>query len=345
MRTLDLNKVHVFVKVVEAGSITKAAQALYLPKSAVSRNLKQLEIELGALLLQRTPTGTRLTPAGDIFHQKAAQGVAAVEEARDAIAGLQGTPRGLVRFAAPLEAAWLLTPVVARFLEKYPEVRVSLALGGFPLDLAYEGYDLVLFLGRPAYSKLEWRVLGSSFAGLFASPDYLSCHGTPELVSDLADHECILHRTTDRHNVWSLIKDKKVERVEVRGRLDVDEMFGIYAAIRSGLGIGLLPLYLHGMATEQQSLVRVLPDYVAEEHVLQLATPAAHYVPSSVRLLSEAIMEEVVCRCPSSGSLVCMSKIERAGMAGIYPGQRHRSGAPDSCSDGLGDDTKRMAMC
>ncbi|MHB1162061.1 MAG: LysR family transcriptional regulator [Chloroflexota bacterium] len=319
MRTLDLNKVRVFVKVVEAGSITRAAEALYLPKSSVSRSLKQLETALGAQLLQRTPRGSKLTPAGRIFHQGAAQGMVAVEEARDAIAGLQGAPRGLVRVAAPLETAWLLTPVVASFLEKYPEVRVNMTMGSFPLDPALNGFDLVLFLGRPAYGKLEWRILGSSYSGLFASPDYLSRFGTPRLVDDLAAHECILYGAVDRHSVWSLIKEEQSERIEVRGRLEVDEIFAVYAAVRSGLGIGLLPLHLHSMATDQQSLVRVLPDYVAEEHVLQLATPTAHPVLSSVRLLSEAIVEEVACRCPRGSRTADMGTIELATMPGGRP--------------------------
>src|SRR5258708_18325501 len=141
--SVDLNAVATFVRVVERGGFTSAAASLGVPKSSVSRSVKRLEQELGVRLLQRTTRRLNLTEAGRAYYESVANALAGMDEARAAITDMQDTPRGTVRVTAPPDiGAILLAPIVARFVRKYPEVRVELSLTSRFVDLVHEGIDL-----------------------------------------------------------------------------------------------------------------------------------------------------------------------------------------------------------
>src|SRR5262245_20087772 len=124
--TIDLNKVAVFVRVVETQSFTAAGAALGIPKSSVSRSVAQLEEALGARLLQRTTRKLNLTDAGAAYYERASRALAGIEEATLCVNEMQGTPRGTVRITAPVDlGVSTLGPIVARFARKHPSIRVE----------------------------------------------------------------------------------------------------------------------------------------------------------------------------------------------------------------------------
>ncbi len=285
---MDLNKISVFSKVVEAGSFTAAAQHLGLPKSSVSRAVKQLEEELGVRLLHRTTRQLRLTDAGRLYHDRASRAIAGLEDARAAVSASEREPHGTVRLTAPADlAARLLAPIVTRFVREHPAIHVDLVLTNRYVDLVQEGIDLALRAGRLQDSSLIVRPLGLASGGLFASPAYLRRRGTPKRPADLAKHDCILFRPqSGDHTRWALVGPKGPVAVEVSGPLSVDDFSFVFHAVTEGAGIGVLP---SGGCARIARLERVLPDHSMRGVPLQLVYPSARFLPHRVVLLRDAI--------------------------------------------------------
>src|SRR5258706_15126102 len=192
---MDLNRIRLFVRVAEAGSFTAAARIVGLPKSSVSRGVAALERDLGVRLIQRTTRRLHLTEAGRAYYESVSRALSGVEEAAAAVSELQDAPSGPVRLTAPLDLGlWLLAPSVARFAERYREVRLDVALTQRVVDLVREGVDLALRAGKLADTGLVARPLGLVRAGLFASRRYLKRKGRPHSVRELAEHDCVLFR-------------------------------------------------------------------------------------------------------------------------------------------------------
>src|SRR5712692_3229434 len=142
---MDLNIVRTFSRVVEAQSFTAAARSLGLPKSSVSRAVSRLEEQLGTRLLERTSRQLKLTATGRAYYDGAARALAALTDAEQFVAESQGEPRGLVRLTVPLAAErCFLSDVVARFVKRYPAIRVEVSFTNRMVDLVGEGFDLGL---------------------------------------------------------------------------------------------------------------------------------------------------------------------------------------------------------
>src|SRR3954452_13128571 len=179
----DLNRVGVFLKVVEEGGFTKAAQALGLPKSSVSRSVALLEQELRARLLRRTSRSVAPTEAGTAFYARASRGMALLSEAREAVVELDAELRGPIRITAAVDLAmWRLASVVAAFVDKHPAVLIDVVLTGRTVDLLEEGFDFALRAGQLRDENLVARKLLPAEFALYAAPAYLQQHGVPRRV-------------------------------------------------------------------------------------------------------------------------------------------------------------------
>src|SRR5215831_19045511 len=195
---MDYNDVPLFVRVVELGSFTAAAEALGREKSSVSRAISRLEGDLGVRLLQRTTRKLALT------------------DAADAVRELGSEPRGVVRVSAPSDAASFgLADVLAEFTVAYPGIRVEFVLTSRHVDLVAEGFDLALRAGLLTDSSLVVKKIGSSTLALFASPDYLKRRGRPKRFADLKTHDMILFRTRGARDVLTLTGPNGEESVDV----------------------------------------------------------------------------------------------------------------------------------
>jgi DNA-binding transcriptional LysR family regulator len=295
IRTMDLNRVAVFVRVVEDQGFTAAAQTLGLPKSSVSRAVGLLEAELGVRLLQRSTRRVSLTEAGAAFYERASRGLAGVEEAAAAVADMQGALRGSIRLTAPVDAgALLLAAPLARFARRNPRVHVELVLTGRVVDLVEEGFDLALRAGQLRDGSLVARKLGESDGGVFASPRYLARRGTPAAVADLARHRCVLFRPARGRATWALTGPEGEERVEVAGPLGADDLSFLRRALLAGVGLGLLPSFVCARDVERGRLARVLPAYRAFAAPLHLVYPSARYVPRRVTALRDFLLASLL---------------------------------------------------
>jgi len=293
MRTIDLNRVRLFVRVAEAGSFTDAARLSGLPKSSVSRAVAALERELAVRLIQRTTRRLQLTEAGRLYYESVSRALSGMDEAATAVSELQDAPHGRVRITAPTDLGdWLLPPVLVGFSARYPEVRVEVVLTQRFVDLVHEGIDLALRIGSLGDSRLVARPLGTVRAGVFASPRYLERRGVPRAVVALAEHECVLFRSSSGQAVWKLIGPQGAETVEVRGAISADDHHMVRTAAAAGQGLALLPIVTcaGGAAADVR---RVLPRHAAEGPPLHLVYPSARLVPKRVALLRDQILREL----------------------------------------------------
>ena len=295
MTTADLNQVAVFVRVVETGSFTQAAQALSLPKSSVSRSVSRLETELGVRLLQRTTRSVHLTDAGQAYYTQVARALSGLEEAQAAVSQMQATPKGLVRLTAAVDVGVnVVAGLIARFVRLHPDIHVEMVLTGRLISLVEEGVDLAVRAGKLDDSSLVARRVGTLESRLFATPAYLRRHGTPKTVADLAGHDCVLFRGRRGRALWQLSGPKGAQRVEVTGHVSADDFAFIRQLLLAGSGIGLVPWTTCAQDVERGRLTRVLNDYAGPGGALSVVYPSSRYLPQRVLLLRDFLVQGLV---------------------------------------------------
>ncbi|WP_422003351.1 LysR family transcriptional regulator [Reyranella sp.] len=271
-----LDELSIFVRIVEEGSLVRAAARLRRSPPAVTRALAALEDRLGVRLIDRTTRRLAPTEAGRTFYDKA-RGLAAAYEA--AMAGAVGAPvRGLLRITAPVQFGRRhIAPLVARFLDAHDGVEVELMLNDRNMDLIDEGIDVALRIGPLADSALMARRVGQVRRLWVASPAYLKRRGTPRTPADLVRHEAILG-TARGNGSWSFAGLRTAPRL--MGRLRVDDVETRLRAAREGRGIAQFLSYQVAEELAAGRLVRLLEAWEAGPLPVHLVTKGrAHRAP------------------------------------------------------------------
>ena len=280
-----------FVAVVEAGSFVAAAEALGLSKAAVSRQIGELEQRLGARLLHRTTRRLSLTDDGQLFHARAKEVLAAIEEAESEITSRSGEPSGLLRINAPLTFGVLhLAPLWGRFADAHPKVSLEIDLSDRIVDLVEEGYDLAVRITNLPSSQLVSRQLASSRMVLCASPDYLVRHGIPAHPRDLATHRVISYSYWSTRDEWSFTGPEGQVRVRTQPRIHANNGDTCRAAALDHQGIILQPDFLVGDDLRQGTLVELLPDYASLTIGIHAVYPSRKYLPIKTRRMVDFLV-------------------------------------------------------
>ncbi len=246
----------VLAKVVDLNGFSAAARALGVPKAAVSRAVADLEKALGVRVLERTTRRISLTSAGRLIYPFAKRVVEEADAARAIIAKLHGPIGGPLRVIAdPTYGRVLLTPLVPRFMERFPDVPLEVAMDTAG---AGEDWDVAIRTRLPADASLSNRLLGAPPALLCATPSYLQQRGEPARPEDLRSHDLLTPEATDLPE-FRLLLERGSQRAEVRlaPKLAVNDPAVLHAAMAAGLGIALLPEFLcrQGLATGRVKLV------------------------------------------------------------------------------------------
>jgi len=237
-----LTEMGVYAKVVEADGFGKAALQLGLTRSAVSKHVSRLEAGLGVKLLHRTTRAMSLTEAGQAVYAQCAVLTQAAESAVAAAACLAEAPRGNLRVSASVAFGQrCLLPLLPDLLERYPELRVDLTLLDRFVDLAEEGFDLVLRLTDHPPETLAARHLSGVRFMLCAAPEYLMRRGQPERPEDLAGHNCICQGHPSPLRDWRFAGPAGEMTQRVDGNVLVNGSEAVRHLLIAGLGIGLLP--------------------------------------------------------------------------------------------------------
>jgi DNA-binding transcriptional LysR family regulator len=279
-----LEEMRTFVKVVESGSITGAAERLGIAKSAVSRRLADLEGRLSVQLFRRTTRTLSLTDTGASFHERCLRILADVEEAELAVSQAHGTLRGRLRVAVPLSFGLRhLGPAIDAFLRDHPQVEFDLDLNDRQVDLLAEGFDLAVRIAELRDSTLIARRLAPVRMVVCASPAYLARHGTPGSAAELADHACLVYSNAPTPGLWEYVDPAgRPGRVQVRARIQANNGDCLREAAEDGHGIVRGPSFILHQAIEAGRLRPILRDH-------RWATLHAHAVYPRTRHLSQRV--------------------------------------------------------
>ena len=271
-----LDAMHVFVRVAELASFTRAAESLGLPKASVSTAVQQLETALGARLLQRTTRRVELSQDGRAFYERCKDLLADMDELQAMFQQGPRSLRGRLRVDMPSGfARMFVIPQLPRFLAEHPQLEVELSSTDRRVDLVREGFDCVLRVGMPADPHLISRPLGRLRMINVASPAYLREHGMPHGLDDLAVHRLIHYVPTlgARPLGWEYPEGDGYATVAMPGALSVNNADAYEAACLAGLGIIQVPaIGVHHLLL-QGTLVEVLPSLRAESMAVALLYP------------------------------------------------------------------------
>lgn len=266
----EQSDIEVFVRVVELGSFTKAADALALSKAFVSKIVNRLEQRLSARLLHRTTRRLALTEAGEALYARSRAALAEIAEAENDVAQLTGKPRGLLRVTAP--GYFGVTQLAARlkaFRARYPEIALDLDLSDRIVDIVKERFDVAVRISAMGDSSLVATRLAPCPTALVASPAYLRRRGTPRTPADLADHEGIGYSILKSPNEWRLRGPKgRTVAVTIRSSIRCNNDFALKQFALDGMGIVFFPRFFVEGELASGKLVQLLPDYPGPELAL-----------------------------------------------------------------------------
>lgn len=279
-----------FVAVAEAGSFTGAARKLGISTAQVSRQVSALEARLSTKLLYRTTRKVSVTEVGTVYYQHCRQVLDGLAEAERAVTDLQQVPRGRLRLTAPVTyGETTLAPLVNDFALQYPELQVEMELTNQKLDLVAEGYDLAIRLGQLTDSSMMARRLGSRTLHVCASPHYLSSHGEPHSLSELARHNC-LPGTLD---YWRFREQGRSRNIRVNGSFRCNSGRALVDAAVKGVGIVQLPDYYVDEYLQGGQLVSLLEHFRERDDGIWGIYPHNRHLSPKVSMLLDFLGEYI----------------------------------------------------
>jgi DNA-binding transcriptional LysR family regulator len=284
----------VLFAVVEAGTIARAAEALGLSPSGVSRALARLEQHVGARLLARTTRTLSLTDEGRRFYEQVGPHLAGIEEAAIEAAGSAGKVRGKLRVNIdPYFSRVVLAKHLAKFLARYPELFVQLIMRDSVGDLVADGFDLALRFGEPPVGSFVARKLAETRVITVASPAYIRTHGKPAHPKEIEERDCIdfYDATNGRPYPWEMHRKKAVLTLNVKGRLLTSDSGTLLGACEAGFGIaqiieiGCEPLLRSGR------LIELFPEWSDERFALYAIFPSRQHRAAKVRTFIDFVSD------------------------------------------------------
>lgn len=289
---MELHSLHTFVKVVQSGSFTRAAEQLNTQKAHVSRIMSQLEQELGVRLLERTTRSLSLTEAGRECFERAVGILAAVDDTRRAMQKTQGEPRGTLKLSCGVEFGMIaVSDWISRYLHAYPQVSLEADFSNRLVDIVHEGFDLAIRVGELADSTLAARKLGEIHYGLFASPAYVRRRGLPATPADLAAHEILVFSGGSHQASWTLHQGMHQENLRLTPRLKASNVFAVRDAAASGLGIARLPLRVAAAHINHGTLQPLLENWGFQPIPVHAVFPSARYLTPKVRAFIDLALD------------------------------------------------------
>jgi DNA-binding transcriptional LysR family regulator len=284
-------EMHAFAAVVDAGSFVRAAEALQVSKSAVSRLVGDLEARLGVRLLHRTTRKLSLTGEGEVFHARCKELLAGVEEAEAEVTARADEAVGLLRLNVPVSFGLMhLAPLWPAFLQQHPNVTLDVTLSDRIVDLVDEGYDIAVRIAQLPSSSLVSRKLGSTRMVLCASPEYLRRHGTPAHPSEIARHAVFTYTLLATGEQWAFEGPEGPVGVKVTPRMRSNSGDTCCAAALQHQGIVLQPSFMVGTHLRSGALVEVMPQYRSIELGVYAVYASRKHVTRKVRVLIDFLV-------------------------------------------------------
>ena len=289
-----LSGVTVLIAVVEAGTIARAAEALGLSPSGVSRALSRLEQRVGARLLARTTRSLSLTDEGRRFYEQVGPHLAGIEEAAIEAAGSASKVRGRLRVNIdPFFSRIVLSRHLAAFLARYPDLSVELIMRDSVGDLVADGFDLALRFGEPPVGSFVARKLIETRVLTVASPSYIKAHGKPRHPKEIEERDCIdfYDAANARPYDWEMRRKKEVLPLRVKARLLVSDSGTLIGACEAGAGIAQVLEIGCAELLRSGRLVELFPEWSDERFPLYAVYPSRLHRAAKVRAFIEFCLE------------------------------------------------------
>jgi DNA-binding transcriptional LysR family regulator len=280
-----LQVMHMFVRVVETGSFSKAAREFSTTQPTVSKQIAATEERLKVRLLNRNTRGVSLTESGALYYEKCKIIVRETEEADNIVRLRQSQAQGLLRIGTSVAfGRRVIVPLALDFMKKHPQVQLDLSFEDRYTDLVSQGLDVAVRMGKLADSSLGARYLGVNPWVMVAAPRYLKKFGTPKKPRDLSGHAALIYSSVLGDDVWRLFSPKgEAVTVPVAGRLRSNNLSAVLAAARNGLGIAAMPRYVAADSLASGQVLEVLAGHSLAEQEIHAVFPSPKLVPGKVQ--------------------------------------------------------------
>lgn len=281
---MDVNDVLVFVRVVQAGSFSRAAKRLNMPVSTVSRRVAELEGELGVPLLMRTTRSLRITDVGQAYFEHGVKIATEMELAESIATNLQSIPQGTLKITAASDFGnKFLGKIVCDYLKINPRVKAEIVLTDRVVDLVAEGFDLAIRMGELSDSSLVAKKIGSLNMQLYASPAFVKQYGEPTVPADLSKFECIRFTGDEDSDEWMLKSQKGEKSVKVSGRVSTNDMALLRSFVLAGEGIAFMPHFLCADDVKSGKLKILMKDWALSYGAISVVYPGQRFLLPKVR--------------------------------------------------------------
>lgn len=282
-----------FVRVVEAGNISAAADRMDMAKSVVSRRLKELEEHLGVELFHRTTRQMNLTDSGRAFYQQSVRILADILEAEHATSQFHGALKGSLKVAVPLSFGLMhLGPAINEFLQTHPEIEFDLDFNDRHVDLLADGFDLAIRIASLPDSSLIARRLAPIQAVMCASPAYLERMGEPESPEALIKHRCLVYNLISNIDNWNIYNAVgQLIKTRITPYLKASNGEFLRDAAVDGLGIVLMPSFIVYQEIERGALVPLLTEYRYSQLAAYAIYPQTRHLSQRVRAFVDFLVK------------------------------------------------------
>jgi len=286
--------INVFVAVVDTNGFAGAARKLNMSPPAVTRAINELETHLGLRLLTRTTRTVRVTDAGERYVQDCKRILAEMQEADESVSGMHASPRGRLTVTAPvLFGGKYVTPIVAEYLERYPEVTASCLFLDRVVNLVDEGADVAIRIGELPDSTMQAVRVGQVRRVICASPDYLARHGIPKSPDDLHAHTIISASSVTPQPEWKLLENGELRTLRLQARMITTTNDSALAAAAGGFGITRLLSYQVAEHLRAGKLKTVLPEFEPAVLPVHVVHREGRKAPQRVRAFLDLAIERL----------------------------------------------------
>ncbi|MES3022480.1 MAG: LysR family transcriptional regulator [Pseudomonadota bacterium] len=293
-----------FVRVVEAGSFTKAAHTLHMSRTTVTQLVQQLEARLQLKLLNRTTRKVNVTEDGAAYYERIVRILAEIDDVESGLPNASAAPQGQLRVDVPSPLATLiLVPALPQFHARYPDIQFDMGASDRKVDVIGDSVDCVVRGGEITDQSLVVRRVGELQLGVYAAPAYLARNGTPRHPDELQDarHRIVRYRWSGAGFPYAMQRDGESIKINGRHVLAIDDGNAYLAAGLAGLGVLWLPDYMAKAHVAQGALVRLFGEWTIEPMPLYIAYPQNRHVSKKLRVFIDWVVELMAQHAPLTG--------------------------------------------
>lgn len=293
----QLQAIRVFVRVVEAGNFSRAAESLGLPRATVTKQVQALESTLHTRLLHRTTRRVTVTPDGAAYYERSARLLADFDELHSSMVNAQAAPGGRICVdVSSAIARMVIVPALAGFLERYPDIDIDLGVSDKPVDLTADNVDVGLRTGQVDDESLVARRIGMLRIITVAAPAYLARHGVPEHPREIESGKHVLigffqHGGVRRRYPYVFEADDERFEVGAAPRVAANEVYSHLMAVLAGHGIGQTIDFVAEPHLQQGELVRLLPAWTRPALPIHVVYPPNRHLSARVRVFVDWVAE------------------------------------------------------